>query len=182
MSARYTFNLSVRANPDWRQLGKCREIVNAPGFDPEQDPFFPPQGGTSHEARAICRQCLVMQQCRQSALDNKERYGIWGDTSETERRALRGNKGRNHKTSSAERPVYLPAAPLREALQALAVSSYPSRYAMAQDLAHKSGRSLSAISCFTYRSQARVGLPWAIHICAAAGFDLATIYPEQVAA
>ena len=55
--------------------------------DPEA--FFPEKGGSSREAKKICGQCEVSAQCLEYALQNDERFGIWGGLSERERRRLR---------------------------------------------------------------------------------------------
>lgn len=55
--------------------------------DPEA--FFPEKGGSTREAKRICDTCEVRSQCLEYALDNDERFGIWGGLSERERRKLR---------------------------------------------------------------------------------------------
>jgi len=55
--------------------------------DPEA--FFPEKGGSTREAKKICGQCEVSAQCLEYALQNDERFGIWGGLSERERRRLR---------------------------------------------------------------------------------------------
>lgn len=55
--------------------------------DPEA--FFPEKGGSTREAKRICEQCEVRAQCLEYALENDERFGIWGGLSERERRKLR---------------------------------------------------------------------------------------------
>jgi hypothetical protein len=48
-------------------------------------------GDTSHfydEARAICAKCPIKAQCLAVALENKERYGMWGGTTPIERRRV----------------------------------------------------------------------------------------------
>lgn len=57
--------------------------------DPEA--FFPEKGGSTREAKKICQSCEVRAQCLEYALENDERYGIWGGLSERERRKLRRN-------------------------------------------------------------------------------------------
>ena len=37
------------------------------------------------EAKRICRDCPVMQKCRDHAVKTPERYGIWGATTARER-------------------------------------------------------------------------------------------------
>lgn len=69
------------ASPAFMDLGSCR------GSDP--DVFFPDRGESLEPAKAICAECIVRDECLEYALDNRERFGIWGGTSERERRRLR---------------------------------------------------------------------------------------------
>jgi WhiB family redox-sensing transcriptional regulator len=55
--------------------------------DPEA--FFPEKGGSTREAKRICSSCEVRSDCLEYALQNDERFGIWGGLSERERRKLR---------------------------------------------------------------------------------------------
>ena len=55
--------------------------------DPEA--FFPEKGGSTREAKKICASCEVRTNCLEYALENDERFGIWGGLSERERRKLR---------------------------------------------------------------------------------------------
>lgn len=55
--------------------------------DPEA--FFPEKGGSTRDAKKICGTCEVRTQCLEYALENDERFGIWGGLSERERRKLR---------------------------------------------------------------------------------------------
>jgi WhiB family redox-sensing transcriptional regulator len=66
---------------DWQAYARCTEV------DPEI--FFPERGGSSKAARAVCSTCPVRAECLEYALNNKEQFGIWGGTSERERRRLR---------------------------------------------------------------------------------------------
>ena len=68
-------------NPEaWMQQGLCREA------DPEL--FFPEPGQNDkvQQAKAICRQCPVAQDCLEYILRNPG-YGIWGATTAHERKA-----------------------------------------------------------------------------------------------
>lgn len=47
--------------------------------------FFPEQGGNTAEAKKLCAKCPVMDQCREEALANDERYGIWGGLTPNDR-------------------------------------------------------------------------------------------------
>jgi WhiB family transcriptional regulator, redox-sensing transcriptional regulator len=55
--------------------------------DPEA--FFPEKGGSTRDAKKICSSCEVRSACLEYALQNDERFGIWGGLSERERRKLR---------------------------------------------------------------------------------------------
>jgi WhiB family transcriptional regulator, redox-sensing transcriptional regulator len=61
--------------------------ANCAGVDP--DLFFPERGESTTEAKAICRACPVRTECLDYALSINERHGIWGGTSERQRRAIR---------------------------------------------------------------------------------------------
>ena len=70
----------------WRAASACR--------DTDPDLFFPVgTTGTALEqikaAKAICKECTVRAECLEYALVNNQESGIWGGTSEDERRALR---------------------------------------------------------------------------------------------
>ena len=62
----------------WLAEAKCLQA------DPET--FFPEKGGSTREAKRICQQCGVREECLDYALENDERFGIWGGLSERERR------------------------------------------------------------------------------------------------
>ncbi|GGS60203.1 MULTISPECIES: WhiB family transcriptional regulator [Streptomyces] len=71
---------------NWRDHAACRHE------DP--DLFFPigttgPAQVQSEQAKAVCRGCPVREQCLEWALDTNQSIGIWGGTTELERRALR---------------------------------------------------------------------------------------------
>ena len=55
--------------------------------DPEA--FFPEKGGSTRDAKKICTTCDVAAQCLEYALQNDERFGIWGGLTERERRKLK---------------------------------------------------------------------------------------------
>lgn len=66
---------------EWQTHARCTEA--------EPEIFFPERGGSSKAARLVCGQCSVRLECLEYALNNKEQFGIWGGTSERERRRLR---------------------------------------------------------------------------------------------
>lgn len=61
--------------------------ANCLGVDP--DLFFPERGASTKEAKAVCRGCVVRDDCLEYALANSEKFGIWGGLSERERRRIR---------------------------------------------------------------------------------------------
>ena len=61
--------------------------ANCLGVDP--DLFFPERGASTKEAKAVCKGCVVREVCLEFALQNGEKFGIWGGLSERERRRIR---------------------------------------------------------------------------------------------
>ncbi|TQJ56935.1 transcription factor WhiB [Streptomyces sp. SLBN-115] len=51
--------------------------------------FFPEPGSSVREAKRICGMCEMRSACLEYALDNDERFGVWGGMSEKERLNLR---------------------------------------------------------------------------------------------
>ncbi len=71
----------IEPEESWQNYANCL------GVDP--DLFFPERGASTKEAKAVCRACVVREDCLEYALDNSEKFGIWGGLSERERRRLR---------------------------------------------------------------------------------------------
>lgn len=72
----------VEDNPlAWQVDSLCAQT------DPEA--FFPEKGGSTRDAKRICAECTVSSECLEYALQNDERFGIWGGLSERERRKFR---------------------------------------------------------------------------------------------
>jgi len=57
------------------------------GMDPAI--FYPMRGSAVKVPKAICNGCSVKAECLAAAMAEPERYGIWGDATERERRAMR---------------------------------------------------------------------------------------------
>ena len=71
---------------DWRDRSSCR--------DTDPDLFFPigttgPAIEQIAAAKAVCRSCEVQGACLEFALATNQEAGVWGGTSEEERRKLR---------------------------------------------------------------------------------------------
>ena len=71
---------------DWRDQAACR--------DTDPDLFFPvgttgPALDQIAAAKAVCRSCDAQAACLEFALATNQESGVWGATSEEERRKLR---------------------------------------------------------------------------------------------
>lgn len=64
----------------WMTDGACRNYPAAA--------FFPSDGVGVDAARKICATCGVQEQCREYALSNRIDHGVWGGSSERERRRI----------------------------------------------------------------------------------------------
>ncbi len=67
--------------PAWMADGLCAQT------DPEA--FFPERGGSVKAAQAVCQECPVRVTCLNYAIENGERYGVWGGVAERNRRGMR---------------------------------------------------------------------------------------------
>ena len=65
--------------------------------------FFPEKGGRriTKTALKFCANCLVRQQCADFALDNHEKYGIWGGLTVTDRKKLFSERRRKRQADTA---------------------------------------------------------------------------------
>lgn len=71
---------------DWRDVAACRHT--------EPDLFFPigttgPAVDQIEAAKRVCRSCDAQEPCLDFALATNQESGVWGGTSEDERRKLR---------------------------------------------------------------------------------------------
>jgi WhiB family transcriptional regulator, redox-sensing transcriptional regulator len=80
-SRRPSFEWTPEPREPWVDEGLCTQT------DPEM--FFPELGGSTRSAKKVCASCEVKERCLQYALENDERFGVWGGLSERERRKLR---------------------------------------------------------------------------------------------
>jgi WhiB family redox-sensing transcriptional regulator len=66
----------------WQQNAVCAEVGS--------ELFFAEKGEAWHvkQAKKLCAGCPVRQECLEYALENGERFGVWGGLSERQRRAL----------------------------------------------------------------------------------------------
>ena len=64
----------------WMADGNCR--------DHPPSAFFPSDGVGVDRARKICATCPVQSPCLEYALEQRIDHGVWGGTSERERRRI----------------------------------------------------------------------------------------------
>jgi WhiB family redox-sensing transcriptional regulator len=89
------------ASPASRDAGKPRTWRNSAACrDTDPDLFFPVgQTGPAIDhiasARAVCQQCAVKPECLEYALMTNQDAGIWGGTTEDERRRIRRERRRS---------------------------------------------------------------------------------------
>ena len=82
-----TWNRTVDWSADeWRDSAACRSA--------EPDLFFPigstgPAVDQIEAAKRVCNQCDALEACLEFALATNQESGVWGATSEDERRKLR---------------------------------------------------------------------------------------------
>jgi WhiB family redox-sensing transcriptional regulator len=71
------------ADTSWLLLAACRGT--------NTNLFFPTRGDnrTLRDSKKICASCPVRQQCLHQALLDGEKFGVFGGTSERQRRRLR---------------------------------------------------------------------------------------------
>lgn len=84
-------------NQPWAEDALCVQT------DPEA--FFPDKGGTTREAKRVCLSCEVRTECLDYALDNDERYGVWGGMSERERRRIKKGQAPVHHPAPADQVI-----------------------------------------------------------------------------
>lgn len=89
----HDFSASIGPLPTWRDKAAC--------LDEDPELFFP-KGNTGQalaqieQAKAVCQQCPVINECLDWALETGQHDGVWGGKSEDERhRMRRGDKPRS---------------------------------------------------------------------------------------
>ncbi len=83
---------------DWKDASNCL------GVDP--DLFFPERGASTREAKEVCRGCEVQVDCLEYALQNGEKFGIWGGMSERERRRIRRQRAPERQAAARASEVH----------------------------------------------------------------------------
>lgn len=68
-------------DPNWLDAAACKDM--------DSEVFFPGRGMDLQPAKQVCKRCPIKELCLEYALRNEEKFGVWGGTSERERRAMR---------------------------------------------------------------------------------------------
>jgi WhiB family transcriptional regulator, redox-sensing transcriptional regulator len=76
--------LTTELAAEWRARAACSGYQHALFF-----PVGDTDGAAIERAREICLNCAVTDDCLEYALETNQRAGIWGGTTEEERRSLR---------------------------------------------------------------------------------------------
>ena len=105
---------------EWPSQGACR------GEDP--DALFV-QGAAQQQAKQVCLSCPVRSECLAHALDTRTEFGVWGGTTERERRQLL----REHPQVESWRRLLEGA---RSAHEDALLGSTPRRHAVQRDPQH----------------------------------------------
>lgn len=77
----------------WMTRALCR------GMDPNL--FFPERGASSQGVKQVCRPCPVREECLDYAFRTFQWKGVWGGTTEGERRVIRRNRIRQQTRNSS---------------------------------------------------------------------------------
>lgn len=54
----------------------------------DPDIFYPEKGGSTAPATSVCSSCPVKSECLEYAVTNDIRHGIWGGTSDNDRKRI----------------------------------------------------------------------------------------------
>ncbi|MBM7824884.1 WhiB family redox-sensing transcriptional regulator [Arcanobacterium pluranimalium] len=74
------YGTSGLADLSWMEDALCAQT------DP--DIFYPEKGGSTAPATSVCNSCSVRAECLDYAVTNDIRHGIWGGTSDNDRKRM----------------------------------------------------------------------------------------------
>tara|TARA_Y100001949_G_scaffold112686_1_gene95426 strand:+ start:904 stop:1272 length:369 start_codon:yes stop_codon:yes gene_type:complete len=70
----------------WSEKALCKNL--------DTSNFFPKRGEATAPIKLVCGACPVVKPCLEYAMKSSEKFGVWGGTSERERRRIRGMRAR----------------------------------------------------------------------------------------
>ena len=73
----------VKPRPKWMASAACSRAGTAD--------WFPRKGRAPTTARAVCQSCPVRAECLAYAMADEDLAGVWGGTTERERKAMRAS-------------------------------------------------------------------------------------------
>ena len=73
-------NVCKSMESNWMAVGSCS--AQPPGL------FFPSDGVGVEVAKKVCAECPSKEPCLEYALENRIDHGVWGGTSERQRRRI----------------------------------------------------------------------------------------------
>ena len=90
----------------WQESGACRDADLRLFFSPDGDEESGIEPALERRRRlrkaiGICEQCPVRLVCRRYALENGEKFGVWGGLTETERRRIRSQAAQDSQAGTA---------------------------------------------------------------------------------
>ena len=71
----------------WDEVAACRGL-DITIFYPDPDLEGRDPDGAAERAKSVCSACAVQATCLESALDRREKNGVWGGCTERERRRI----------------------------------------------------------------------------------------------
>lgn len=81
-------------HPFWHEQAACRNT--------SVELFFSDDPADVRAALRLCRACPVQEPCRQQAMSDREHFGVWGGTTERERRRVfRAERRRRQRQDAA---------------------------------------------------------------------------------
>ncbi|MEX2620308.1 MAG: WhiB family transcriptional regulator [Egibacteraceae bacterium] len=77
----------------WQERAACARS--------DAETFFSIEPDVVRQALALCARCEVRETCRAEALARREIFGVWGGTTETERRRIFRRERRRRRRDAA---------------------------------------------------------------------------------